>query len=79
MSAHLCHWHGCTVDVPPDMWGCRKHWGMLPVAIRGRILFAYRRGQEIDKNPSDEYLEAALEAQRFARSANAVRSRKATP
>lgn len=28
--SHTCHWPGCTVEVDPKMWGCRRHWFMLP-------------------------------------------------
>ncbi len=64
--AHLCHWPGCTVAVPPQMWGCRKHWFKLPTWIRRRIWLAYRPGQEKDKRPSAEYLDAARAAQDWA-------------
>ncbi len=44
------------------MWGCRKHWFMVPKPIRDRIWEHYRAGQERDWNPSFAYLEAAREA-----------------
>jgi hypothetical protein len=56
---HTCHWPGCDQKVPPRMWGCRKHWFDLPPSIRTKILEHYRPGQEVDKRPSKEYLEAA--------------------
>lgn len=56
---HHCHWVGCTVPVPPKMWGCRRHWFALPAEIRRRIWATYRPGQEITKDPSAEYVEAA--------------------
>lgn len=28
--AHTCHATNCTTPVPPTMWGCRKHWFMVP-------------------------------------------------
>ena len=64
------------------MWGCRPHWFRLPGRLRKKIWSTYRTGQEIDKNPSDEYLAVAKEveawciernqehAKRRARSAN---------
>jgi hypothetical protein len=36
---HHCHWPGCEVPVPPAMWGCRRHWYMLPADIR-RLIWA---------------------------------------
>lgn len=60
---HHCHWPGCGANVPPAMWGCRKHWYMLPAALRARVWAAYRPGQEVDMRPSREYLEVAREVQ----------------
>lgn len=60
---HHCHWTGCDRQVPPAMWGCRKHWYALPKALRDRIWRAYRPGQEADQRPSREYLAVAREAQ----------------
>lgn len=45
------------------MWGCKPHWFMLPKELRDRIWGTYRPGQEIEQNPSDEYLAAARAAQ----------------
>lgn len=61
--SHHCHWPGCTREVPPSQWGCRVHWYMLPKALRNKIWGTYRRGQEIDKNPSPQYIAAAREVQ----------------
>lgn len=60
---HRCHWPGCNRPVPPELWGCRRCWFGLPPPIRTRILRAYRKGQEITKTPSREYIEAAKAAQ----------------
>ena len=59
---HTCHATGCTVAVPPEMWGCRRHWFMVPKAIRDRIWQTYRAGQCDDMNPDNAYLNAAKEA-----------------
>jgi hypothetical protein len=53
------------------MWGCRKHWFMLPKAIRDRIWATYEPGQETSGSQSDEYWEAYKESIRFANSVNA--------
>lgn len=66
ISLHLCHWPNCKTSVPPRFWGCKRHWFKLPSNIRRKIWATYRPGQEIDKRPSEEYIEAALEAQHFA-------------
>lgn len=62
---HHCHWPGCTTKVKPAMWGCRKHWFMLPKELRDRIWKTYRPGQEKTKDPSRDYLRAAADAQRW--------------
>jgi hypothetical protein len=62
---HICHWPGCTEEVPPAMWGCTMHWYMLPQYLRLRIWAAYRIGQERTKDISPEYLEVARMTQRW--------------
>lgn len=64
---HHCHWPGCDKQVPPAMWGCRKHWFALPAEIRSRIWAAYRPGQEEDMDVSRAYAEAARAAQDWIR------------
>lgn len=63
--AHECHWPGCTKQVPPAMWGCRRHWFMLPLTLRTRVWETYRPGQERSLTPSREYVEVAREVQRW--------------
>lgn len=60
--AHTCHATDCKRRVPPQMWGCARHWYMVPPRIRSRIWAAFRPGQCDDKRPSKEYLEAARDA-----------------
>lgn len=60
---HHCHWPDCNKKVPPALWGCKDHWFRLPKTLRNRIWATYRPGQEIDKNPSTEYLAVANEVQ----------------
>lgn len=42
---------------------CYPHWVMIPADLRRLIWRHYRKGQEVDKNPSAEYLEVARKAQ----------------
>jgi hypothetical protein len=72
--SHHCHWPGCDKEVPPKMWGCKTHWYMLPKSIRDKIWATYRPGQEITKDPSDEYMAAAAEARIFCLRYNAVKA-----
>jgi hypothetical protein len=60
---HTCHWPGCPKAVPPTMWGCSRHWFMLPVELRAEIWRTYKPGQEITKTPSEAYLAAAHHVQ----------------
>ncbi len=69
MSEHLCHWPGCGKAVPPKLWGCRPHWFRLPIHLRAMIWRHYRPGQEIDKQPSMEYLKVARAVQDWIRDA----------
>lgn len=62
---HHCHWPGCSVMCKPAMWGCKKHWYMLPHELRTRIWRAYEIGQEKSKTPSPEYVEAARDVQKW--------------
>ncbi len=64
---HLCHAIECETPVPPKMFMCLKHWRMVPKNMQDAIWRLYRPGQEIDKNPSWEYLDATVDAMRFVR------------
>lgn len=59
---HRCHARRCDIAVPPSELMCIKHWRMVPEVLRDAIWATYRRGQEIDKNPSEAYLDAAFAA-----------------
>ena len=59
---HHCHATGCEELLPPLMWGCRRHWLMVPKIIRDRIWETYVTGQCDDMNPSKEYCRAAKDA-----------------
>src|SRR5258708_26315325 len=67
IATAICHWPGCTEEFPPKLWGCRRHWFMLPKQLRDSIWSTYRPGQEIDKNPSHGYLIAAQHVQKWIR------------
>ncbi len=64
---HFCHYPGCKVEVPPRLWGCAEHWSELPLSLKTALLKSYRKGQEVNKKPSLEYLEAALAIRRFVK------------
>lgn len=60
---HLCHAEGCKEAVPRRIFMCRKHWYMVPIDLRGRLLGAYQPGQEKLQEvwPSNEYIEIAMQ------------------
>lgn len=60
---HQCHWPGCTIQVPPAMWGCSNHWYSLPKALRDKVWRAYRPGQEKTFTPSAAYVAVAREVE----------------
>lgn len=62
---HVCHWPGCTEQVTPAKWGCRRHWFMLPKVLRDKIWATFRPGQERDMKPSPEYVAVAREVQEW--------------
>jgi len=70
--AHYCHAAQCNVHVPPKMFMCRKHWSMLPLKLRAALWAAYRPGQEIRKDPTEQYLIVASECICFVADAEGV-------
>lgn len=60
---HGCHWPGCTAQVPPAMWGCKKHWYRLPHKLRMLVWSAYKPGQEERLDPSPRYIRVANKVQ----------------
>lgn len=75
-AGHFCHWPGCGKEVPPARWGCAAHWYLLPLSLRTRIWNAYRPGQELAKDPSREYVEAATAVRHWIE--NYLREKQAT-
>lgn len=58
--SHVCHAVGCNVAVPPRMFMCSPHWYKLPKVYQNVIWHYYRPGQEIDKEPSLDYIAVAF-------------------
>lgn len=59
---HRCHAIGCKQQCRPALLMCRRHWLMVPKALKTQVLAHYRPGQEDDKAPSRNYIEAATAA-----------------
>jgi hypothetical protein len=62
---HECHWPDCKEQVPPAMWGCKKHWFKLPAHLRRLVWANYRPGQEVDMRPSSDYVRVARTVQEW--------------
>lgn len=60
--SHTCHVPGCGVEVRPALLMCGGHWRLVPKPLQDRVWRTYRRGQEVDKQPSADYLAAARAA-----------------
>lgn len=58
-AEHTCHAKGCKTEVEPSKFMCLPHWRLCPAPMREAIKALYRPGQEIDKQPSSEYLAIA--------------------
>lgn len=54
--SHECHAEGCGQPVPPRMFMCKPHWGMVPKAAQRLIWGHYEQGQERRKDPTWDYL-----------------------
>ena len=63
--AHACHAVGCSREIPPILLLCPAHWKLVPQAIRFRVFAAYRKGREVDKQPSLLWCIAADDAVRY--------------
>lgn len=60
-GTHRCHAEGCNRMIAPVYLMCPRHWRMVPAAEQRAVWTHYRKGQEVDKKPTNEYL-AALRA-----------------
>lgn len=53
---HTCHALDCTDAIAPRLFMCRRHWRMVPRLLQKELWKQYRPGQEVDKQPSAQYL-----------------------
>lgn len=67
-KGHRCH--NCCQPLPAKYVMHPKAWFKVPKRLRDAIWLHYRRGQEIDKSPSPEYIAALREVLRFCREHN---------
>lgn len=65
MTVHLCHAVDCSERIPPKLLMCGRHWYMVPQGLRREVWRAYRPGQEVDKAPSQEWIDVARQAINF--------------
>lgn len=63
---HDCHWPGgCDVETAAAQFCCYKHWRMIPRYLQQKVWAAYRIGQEVDKNPTREYMAVMREIKQW--------------
>ena len=63
--SHTCHHPECQRVVPPRLLACSAHWFQLPRELRQAVWAAYRPGQEIDKKPSQVYMDVIAQVQEY--------------
>jgi hypothetical protein len=56
---------GCEVEIAPKLLMCPAHWQMVPKSLQQKVWASYRKGQEITKTPSKDYVTAAMNAVRY--------------
>jgi hypothetical protein len=61
-NAHTCHAKGCDRAIAAKFLMCGRHWAMVPPKLQIAVYREYRPGQEIEKNPTHEYLVAMWRA-----------------
>jgi len=59
---HRCHAMGCKRAIAAKFLMCGRHWAMVPPNLQTEVYRNYRPGQEIDKQPTQEYLVAMWRA-----------------
>lgn len=58
--AHSCHARKCAATCPPTHLMCRRHWAMVPEAIKSAVWRAYAPGQcNLTPIPTEEWHVAA--------------------
>ena len=62
LPPHTCHALECTVEIPPHLLMCKRHWMAVPVPLRRAVLITYRPGQERTKVTSVAWRQAAARA-----------------
>lgn len=65
---HKCHHPTCEKHIARPMFACAHHWFALPARLRSALMKVYRPGQEVDKQPSREYMDAAQACLNYWRS-----------
>lgn len=75
-AEHRCYARGCRTPVPPRLLMCGPHWRLVPPPLQAAVWATYRPGQEITKDPSRAYLDAAEAAIRAVAEREGARGRR---
>ena len=65
MAPHQCFAVGCEVEIRLSFLMCPYHWFKLPRRLRDAVWSAYRPGQEIDGDVSEDWIKAAEETREW--------------
>lgn len=74
---HHCHARGCDAPCPPAHLMCRRHWAMVPKALKEAVWEHYQPGQEQGRAPVTSKWLGAAEAAIQAVAAKQTRKPKA--
>ena len=66
-SDHHCHNPNCRRPLPAHLVSHKSAWFALPKRLRDGIWANYREGQEIDKQPTEAYIDALDECIKYWR------------
>ena len=61
-TVHRCHAQECPTEVAAEVFMCPPHFAMVPASLRDSLKQTMPSGQEIDDNPSAEFLAFATAA-----------------
>lgn len=61
-TVHPCRAQDCPAELPTEVFMCPQHWSKVPAALRDSLKQTMQSGQEIDDNPSAEFLTFAKAA-----------------
>ncbi len=71
-TPHRCHAIGCDRPVAPRFLMCPPHWRKVPHDLKQQVWLHYRAGQEVQKDPTPEYMAATAAIRSLQKAPKAV-------